>query len=176
VDGLSDADEQTLGTDPLNPDSDDDFWLDGAEVVAGTNPTNSTSFATFSFTINGGADVVTNMQLQVELATGLESDFTVVFEDIGFASSVTNQFATQFGYTLQNAGDGLHTVYLRLLKQTGALSPIFGRTVELDTVGPTISISSPTNGAVTGLRRINIEGFAADAGTNAPSLDARRAL
>ncbi len=37
-DGLSDADENALGTDPSNSDSDGDTLLDGAEVTAGTNP------------------------------------------------------------------------------------------------------------------------------------------
>jgi len=34
ADGLSDADEAVFGTDPLDPDSDDDGMLDGAEVLA----------------------------------------------------------------------------------------------------------------------------------------------
>ena len=35
ADGLSDADEATAGTDPANPDTDEDGLLDGAEVAAG---------------------------------------------------------------------------------------------------------------------------------------------
>ena len=38
-DGLSDAQEATLGTDPANPDTDQDGLLDGGEVTAGTDPT-----------------------------------------------------------------------------------------------------------------------------------------
>jgi hypothetical protein len=38
-DGLSDAQEATLGTDPANPDIDEDGLFDGAEVTAGTDPT-----------------------------------------------------------------------------------------------------------------------------------------
>ncbi len=37
-DGLSDADEEILGTDPNNPDSDGDGILDGDEVILGTDP------------------------------------------------------------------------------------------------------------------------------------------
>ena len=37
-DGLTDADEATYGTDPLNPDTDGDGVSDADEVAAGTNP------------------------------------------------------------------------------------------------------------------------------------------
>ena len=37
-DGLSDAEEERLGTDPTNPDSDGDGILDGDEVTLGTDP------------------------------------------------------------------------------------------------------------------------------------------
>ncbi|KAA1420174.1 Stk1 family PASTA domain-containing Ser/Thr kinase [Nocardioides humilatus] len=43
-DGLSDADEATLGTDPANPDSDGDTFSDGDEVAAGSDPLNPLSF------------------------------------------------------------------------------------------------------------------------------------
>ena len=37
-DGLSDADEKALGTDPDVPDSDGDGYLDGDEVTEGSDP------------------------------------------------------------------------------------------------------------------------------------------
>jgi len=37
-DGLTNAEEATLGTDPDDPDTDDDGFEDGEEVEAGTNP------------------------------------------------------------------------------------------------------------------------------------------
>ena len=40
-DGLADANETTLGTDPNNPDSDGDGLSDGEEVSAGSNPLNT---------------------------------------------------------------------------------------------------------------------------------------
>lgn len=40
-DGLSDGQEVEEGTDPLDPDSDDDGLLDGEEVSQGTDPNNS---------------------------------------------------------------------------------------------------------------------------------------
>lgn len=38
-DGLTDAEEDTVGTDPLDSDTDNDGWEDGEEVDLGTNPT-----------------------------------------------------------------------------------------------------------------------------------------
>ncbi len=38
ADYLSDAEEASLGTDPLDPDSDDDGYLDGDEVLEQTDP------------------------------------------------------------------------------------------------------------------------------------------
>jgi hypothetical protein len=37
-DGLTNGQEQALGTDPARPDTDNDGLFDGAEIVAGTNP------------------------------------------------------------------------------------------------------------------------------------------
>ena len=42
-DGLTDAEEDQIGTDPLNPDSDSDGALDGSEVAAGTDPLDAAS-------------------------------------------------------------------------------------------------------------------------------------
>jgi hypothetical protein len=39
-DGLTNADEQLLGTDPLDPDTDRDGWSDGEETTWGTDPLN----------------------------------------------------------------------------------------------------------------------------------------
>ncbi|MDB4305236.1 lamin tail domain-containing protein [Akkermansiaceae bacterium] len=43
-DGLTDAEEDALGTNPLVADTDGDGWLDGEEVLAGTNPLSAVSF------------------------------------------------------------------------------------------------------------------------------------
>lgn len=43
-DGLSDAEEAELGTDPQDGDSDDDGWFDGDEVDAGTDPLDADDF------------------------------------------------------------------------------------------------------------------------------------
>ncbi len=43
-DGLTNAKECQVGTDPLNPDTDGDGWTDGEEVTYGTDPLDPTSF------------------------------------------------------------------------------------------------------------------------------------
>lgn len=43
-DGLSDADENIFGTDPLNPDTDGDGVSDGQEVTDGSDPLDDSSF------------------------------------------------------------------------------------------------------------------------------------
>jgi gliding motility-associated-like protein len=50
-DGLTNAEELALGTDPFNPDSDGDGVLDGTEVADGTNPLNPCSLLFASQTV-----------------------------------------------------------------------------------------------------------------------------
>ncbi|MFM6946911.1 MAG: tandem-95 repeat protein [Flavobacteriales bacterium] len=50
-DGLTNAQELALGTDPFNPDSDGDGVLDGTEVADGTNPNNPCSLVLASQTL-----------------------------------------------------------------------------------------------------------------------------
>ena len=51
-DGLTNAEEQTYGTDPNDPDSDGDGYQDGLEVDEGTNP-----LYEYSHTYTGGYNV-----------------------------------------------------------------------------------------------------------------------
>ena len=170
------------GLNPLDPnldieDPDNDFWSNLGEYQNGTNPTDSNSLAVYGFTLNSGTDVVSTTSLHIDLLPGLVADFIIVSEDIRFDSSVTNTFSTGFDYSLTNTNDGLHTLFLKLLKTDGTTSPMFGETVEVDRNPPTMSITSPTNGVTVSQRRLNIEGFAADASTtNAAVSDASRAL
>ncbi|HXI84036.1 MAG TPA: hypothetical protein VNL17_08105 [Verrucomicrobiae bacterium] len=170
------------GLDPLDPnlaheDLDNDFWSNLGEYLNGTDPILPADALLLSFTINGGNTVVSNTQVEIELATGIIADYTIISEDSDFTSSVTNLFSPVFDYTLQNTQNGMHTLYLQLFKTNGTTSPVFSATAELDTMPPSISITSPTNGTIVSRHRVNIEGFAADTSpTNAPQLDAGRWL
>lgn len=49
-DGISDFDELTIfNTDPNNPDSDNDGFIDGAEIIGGFNPNDSTPEVTLKY-------------------------------------------------------------------------------------------------------------------------------
>jgi hypothetical protein len=70
-DGLSDIDEFTAGTDSLDSDTDDDLFLDGTEVLAGTNPLIGTDFPEWG-DINGDGTVdITDVLLAARAAVGL---------------------------------------------------------------------------------------------------------
>jgi hypothetical protein len=117
--------------------------------------------------IDGGTNPITSTQLDIQLASGIIADYVVIGEDPFFTSSATNAFSPSFEYTLQSNVDGLHTVYLQLLNTNGAASSPLAATVQVEQGPPVIWISSPTNGAITGQRRIDVQGFAGDANTNA---------
>jgi len=88
-DGLSDVDEMTYGTDPLNPDTDFDGMLDGDEIMMGTDPLMPDGPGGQAFTFGGT----------------LESDQTfAIMESDGTTSTYGKQ-----GYAFGNksAGTGL---------------------------------------------------------------------
>jgi len=87
-DGLINADEFRLGTDPLNPDTDGDGMKDGDEVRAGTCPTNQDDCLKFV-----GADrsinalritwrSASNVSYSVDRATNLMEGFSPLFSNI----------------------------------------------------------------------------------------------
>ncbi|MBT4819168.1 MAG: hypothetical protein HON70_25900, partial [Lentisphaerae bacterium] len=72
ADGLTHLQEQTYGTDPNNPDTDDDGTNDGAEIAANTDPTDSRSplaLQVMDFALTDTVTVAVN-QLQTKLNLG----------------------------------------------------------------------------------------------------------
>lgn len=70
-DGLSDIDELTAGTDPLDADTDDDLFMDGTEVLAGTNPLNSADFPEWGDVNGDGTVNIADVLLAARAAVGL---------------------------------------------------------------------------------------------------------
>jgi hypothetical protein len=166
----------TNDTSCASCDPDEDSFSNLSELLAGTSPQNADDHPLYGFSVNGGMNILTNAQLELGFSSDMVADFVVVSESITMANSITGSFVTPLSYTLANTNDGRHTIYVQLLKTSGTLSPVFGHTVELDTHPPTLTITSLSNGVTVASRRINIQGFAADAATNVPALDASRPL
>lgn len=147
-------------------DADNSFWSNLADYENGVNPTVTGAALPLTFTIDGGTNLVTSAQLNIQLASGIIADYVVIGEDASLTSSVTNAFSSSFEYTLQSNGDGLHAVYLQLLNTNGAASSPFATEVRVEQGAPAIWISSPINGTTTGQRQIDVQGFAGDANSN----------
>lgn len=77
-DGLSDENEALFGTDPHNADSDNDGFLDGAEVQSGYNPTGEGKLADSAF-LQGKSPDADFSELQVPNSS-VEEDAGGVFE------------------------------------------------------------------------------------------------
>jgi hypothetical protein len=180
-DGMPNDWEVEQGFNPVDPadangDTDDDFWLDGAEAFLNTTPTNGSSHPAYTFVIKGGAEATSTPELEITLPDGMTAEFCIVAEDILLSNAATNGFASEFGYTLQSSTDGVHSVYLRLLKLDGTPSAMMGGSILVDVLIPSVTVLFPTNGSVTSRRRLILEGVAADAGDIPPQQDASKPL
>jgi hypothetical protein len=158
-------------------DPDGDFFSNLSEFLAGTSPLDPSQRSMYGFVVNGGDVAASNAQVRLDFPAGFVSDFIIISESSTMSNSVTNSFSVPMTYTLADTNDGVHTLYAKLLYSGGTTSAVFDWSFELDTHQPTISISSPTDGTVTALRRISLTGFAADvAVANTLQLDTNRWL
>jgi hypothetical protein len=92
-DGLSDTEENTLGTDPLRADTDRDGVNDGQEVTDGTDPLDGSSFllqldSTICAEWNGFLGGMPNVLEHVNLGSSRRGVQTTLFNQAGAAQSV----------------------------------------------------------------------------------------
>ncbi|MFH0953557.1 MAG: hypothetical protein V1873_04440 [Verrucomicrobiota bacterium] len=161
-DGLFNLGEFQYGSDPTNRDTDRDWVLDGYEVVKGTHPTNPASAPTLEFRVNADAYYVTNTGLRVDFGPHV-ADTVVISETPDMANSVTVALTGIFTYALADASNGWTPLYARLRRASdGAESELIEQMFILDTLAPQISGVVPTNGTVTALEAVRVEGCAAD--------------
>lgn len=94
-DGLNQCEEKTVGTDEFNPDSDDDFIIDGAEILYGMNPTendqglitNSDGFTNFEHFIKGYSPITTISKIPSEKLIQVSSnlvEYVIQLDSRGF--------------------------------------------------------------------------------------------
>jgi hypothetical protein len=101
-DGLTDAEEALLGTNPLLADTDGDSQSDGDEVVAGSNPLSSNSFFRFEAILTAPGAVrldwpaITNREYTLYRALG---NYT---NDVAFDPLITGLTVTVNGTLVTN--------------------------------------------------------------------------
>lgn len=145
MDGISDFDEiEVYGTDPNNPDTDNDGFVDGAEVVRGFNPTDATPEVPVEFelpqTVIGlertdvlavkavipviDTDKTSVKPIQAEIAgTGLPNSFVTlyIFSTPTIVTIKTDEDGS-FVYTFdKELEDGEHEVYVAFTDNTGSI-------------------------------------------------------
>ena len=96
-DGLTDTEENQIGTNPLNPDTDSDGALDGSEVAAGTDPLDAASkFQLLELTRENGTVIATwstvpgkhyTLQASPDLSDG---NWTDVFSGIAAGATMNS--------------------------------------------------------------------------------------
>jgi len=152
--------EYYFGTDPLNSDTDGDWFLDGYEIETATDPLDSFDLPGFIMVINGGASHTSSTNLLITFP-GLIADTTEIGETADLNDSTIIGFGDNLPYSLQNDSNGARRVYARLW-QGAESSPLIQREIILDTMPPEILGTSPTNGHVTIHRWIKLTGDVTD--------------
>ncbi|MFH0980567.1 MAG: hypothetical protein V2A79_03395, partial [Planctomycetota bacterium] len=161
-DGLYNLGEYQYGANPTNKDSDKDWVMDGYEVLKGTHPTNPASAPLLEFRIDTNAYYVTNSAPRVDFGPHV-ADTVVISESPDMANSTTVALTGIFTYPLADTTNGWQALYARLRRTSdGAESELIEQMYMLDTQAPQISGVLPTNGTVTTLQAVQVEGFAQD--------------
>ena len=108
-DGLSDAQEIMLGTDPFNPDTDGDGFNDGIEVATGSDPLNP-ACTPFNCRVSGEVESLHSSAINLVLpaSTSIEAD--------SIAFSVLNPVSPTSGF------NEVESIAFSVLNSTGALS------------------------------------------------------
>lgn len=147
-DGITDAEELALGTDPDNADTDGDGFTDGEEVDTGTDPTNrfswdyaSGQFPDFSVDAEGitetgwgTGDIMPNVQLSDQFGNALElhqlhGHVIVLAVNAGWCSPCRTAAPPNQGVWEEHREDGLLFVHL-LLQNTSEQDPSTGDLME----------------------------------------------
>ncbi len=111
-DGLDDSEEETAGTDPLNPDTDGDGTLDGEELDAGTDPLDRLSVFRLTEVVREGntTQATWNSVPGRRYTLQVSSDLTG-----GSWTDVSTVEATESTTRLPHAGAGASELYYRVI-------------------------------------------------------------
>ena len=126
------------GTDPLDPDSDDDTYSDGAEVAANTDPNDPDSFPVFEFQGTIAYDIPEGAIGNQGFGSGLGMDF-----DVGDSPVRVTAFGV-FDDASNGIGPGV-TLSVSLWERDPN-----DNTASLGQVGPTVQFTESQGGSLVG--------------------------
>lgn len=135
-----------------------------APAIAVTYPTSgaylTTAQPTFKWTVTdaGSGIDLTTLSLKIDSGSAVTSGFAT--------AAVTNGYSVE--YTPGSAlGEGAHTVYLNVKDNDGNAATQKSVTFTVDTVPPTLNVTSPADGLVTNNATLTVSGTTNDA-TSSP--------
>ncbi len=172
-DGLCDAAEQRLGTDPFLADSDGDGVFDGDETASGSDPLDSLdplpAPLITSFAINGGASTTTSRTVTLSFTTNVAATHYMIAETLSFSGAAWQPLSVSPTFQL-SLSNGLKTVYLKVKNDVGE-SGFVSATIVLDSPplpGAPVITAFTINGGetVTSTRDVTLSYSCADAPTH----------
>jgi len=118
-DGITDYDEVNIyHTDPNDPDTDHDGFLDGAEILAGTNPRGTKSVDTSAQPLSGTSTEQTRaseeMDVENPLVAGAVQSALLAVTDVSAAEIGLNEKGTTTAKKLKLSGKALPNSFVRL--------------------------------------------------------------
>ncbi len=116
------------------------------------------SLASGSVSINSGAQYATATEVTLTIAPPEFADKMMVSNDPQFANSTWQDIVTTFAHTL-TTGDGEKLVYVKFGRsELGLESTPIHDSITLDTSKPTVSITTPTDGALLNTKSVTVTG------------------
>ena len=160
---LNNLQEFEHGTDPLNPDTDGDWFLDGFEVDQGTDPLNPSNRPHFMMHINDDEEYALSTNLLVSIP-GVHADYVMIGEQADLSDGILVPFSDPISYGLQSPSNGYRRIFARLQRSAEQTFILQGGII-FDDTPPAIYDVTPTNNHVTDRRWIKVTGSIFDEGS-----------
>lgn len=162
-DGLTNFDEYLLGTEPLDPDTDGDWFMDGYEVDEGFNPLASTNAPVILAIVNDNDEYTASTNILLSLP-GVYAEQILVGERLDLDDGIMMAFTHPIPYGLQHRTNDWRDIYFRLSRGAN-VSPTYRGSIQFDDTAPVLYGITPENNHVTSNRWVKIEGFMFDEGS-----------
>ncbi|MCB1069682.1 MAG: hypothetical protein KDL31_04955 [Kiritimatiellae bacterium] len=148
--------------DRSSDDSDLDWFTDWYEVTHMTDPMNASNYPTYLAFVDESSVITTNTTVSLDL-DAFAADTVEISESVNFQPAWTATFSEVVSYPLSSDDNGWRTLYLQLVR-TGETSRVFMDSLLLDTLPPSLTVTSPSPAMVTSARWISVQGTIQDDG------------